>query len=233
MGTIKNKILILHGWAYSTEKWQPFLSKLEARGVRGEILKIPGLTAPLEDVWTLSDYIAWLDIHVKKNTSKVILMGHSNGGRIAVAYAARRPGHVAKLILIDSAGIPDKRLKTHLKKAVFGAAAFFGKMVIKNDNAKNLLYKFAGEHDYNKANPVLKKTMLNLISEDLTPDFEKIEAPTLIIWGDQDSATPVSDGEKIHALTPNSQLYLVAGGRHSPQYTHPQEVSDAVLSFID
>src|SRR3989338_2931082 len=126
MGTLNSKILILHGWTYSIEKWKPFLSKLAERGIKPEVLKIPGLTAPLEDAWTLPDYIAWLDIEVKKHKSKVVLVGHSNGGRIAAAYASRRPSHVDKLILIDSAGVLDKSLKTHAKKAIFGTIAYLG-----------------------------------------------------------------------------------------------------------
>ena len=78
------KILILHGWSYSTDKWAPCLKLLESHGARPELLKIPGLTAPIDRPWTLEDYVRWLK--EKTGDEKVILIGHSNGGRISLAF---------------------------------------------------------------------------------------------------------------------------------------------------
>src|SRR3989344_6868211 len=102
---MNSKLIILHGWAYSTEKWKSFLNLLEEDGVEYEMLKIPGLTAPLKRVWTINDYMGWLRKQVISYKLPVVLLGHSNGGRIAAAFAAKYPSKVSKLILIDSAGI--------------------------------------------------------------------------------------------------------------------------------
>src|SRR3989338_4234164 len=104
MGIMK-KIIILHGWAYSTDKWRPFIEELKKSGVKSKMIKIPGLTSPLDQVWNLDDYVEWLKKNLSKEKGKVILLGHSNGGRIALAFSAKYPEKVGKLILIDSAGI--------------------------------------------------------------------------------------------------------------------------------
>ena len=74
---MNSKLLILHGWAYDTEKWKPFLKLLEEKGIDFELLKIPGLTSLLNEAWTLDDYVTWLESVVSGQKS-VVLMGHSN-----------------------------------------------------------------------------------------------------------------------------------------------------------
>ena len=57
---MKRKIYILHGWAYSTEKWDPFVALLKDKNFDPVLLQIPGLTAELTKAWTLDDYVEWL-----------------------------------------------------------------------------------------------------------------------------------------------------------------------------
>jgi pimeloyl-ACP methyl ester carboxylesterase len=95
------KIYILHGWAYDTLKWQPFLDKLKSNGIEPIILKIPGLTDKIDKPWTVDDYVNWLDGKLDKE-NKVILLGHSNGGKIALTFAFKFPNKIDKLFLIDS-----------------------------------------------------------------------------------------------------------------------------------
>ena len=228
MGTL----IILHGWSYSTDKWEPFLKALKEKGVEYKMPKIPGLTAPLGNVWTLDDYVFWLEKQTADSKKPITILGHSNGGRIAAAFAAKFPEKVSHLVLIDSAGIIRKNLKTMLKKRLFDAIAKLGKRVTNLDSIRNLFYKAVGEQDYNKANPILKKTMLNLISQDLTPVFSKLTTPTLIVWGDNDKVTPISDGRKIHGLISGSKFEIIKNARHSPQFTNSKKIADLVTQFI-
>ena len=226
------KVYILHGWAYSIEKWRPFLDLLEKSGIEYRMLKIPGLTAPLKSVWTLDDYVSWLKLEATSPQPTAIL-GHSNGGRIAAAFAAKHPKKISHLILIDSAGIIHKDLKTLLKGTLFGTAAKIGRRVTNSNSIRNLFYKAVGEQDYNMADPILKKTMLNLISQDLEPTFSEIKIPTLVIWGRNDTVTPFSDGRMIHQLISGSKLEIIENARHAPQFSHPKETSEIIIEFLD
>ena len=225
------KVYILHGWTYSTEKWEPFLKILRENGVEYKVLKIPGLTAPLSNIWTLDDYTSWLN-RITKNEERITLLGHSNGGRIAAAFTAKYPGRVSHLILIDSAGIIDRGLRAILKKYLFEFVAKTGKKIIRSSSVRNLLYRAIGEQDYNRADPILKRTMINLISENLDPSFAKITVPTLIIWGGNDKITPISDGKKINELIHGSKLEVIDTAKHSPQFTHPQKTTEIILKFL-
>lgn len=229
MGILGRKIFILHGWAYSTQKWQSFVALLKSLGYRPHILKIPGLTQTLNEPWTLNNYVNWLEGKIAEPS---IVLAHSNGSRIALAFTARFPQKVSRLILIDSAGIYHQEPLLQLKRFIFGSIAKIGKKLTSSLFLKRLLYRLAGETDYYRANPTMRQTMINL-SFDLTPILSQINVPTLIIWGNQDKITPLLDGQTMHRLIENSTLHLVAGARHSPQFTHPEAVVQSINQFLN
>jgi pimeloyl-ACP methyl ester carboxylesterase len=225
------KIYILHGWAYTTEKWGPFVLDLKKKGFDVELLKIPGLTAPLSEVWNLDNYVAWLKDILDKE-KEVILLGHSNGGRISLAYTAKYPKYIKHLILIDSAGIYHNELPIRLKRFVFGRAAKVGKLFTKSKKMRAMLYRFTREHDYEKADPIVRQTMLNLIRADLQDILPTVSVPTTIIWGQEDTVTPVHDGELMHEKIPHATFHTVQDARHSPMFTHEEKVAEIIEKNI-
>lgn len=228
---MKNKkIFILHGWAYDTEKWNPFVNLLKEKNIGPVVLKIPGLTSPLNEVWHLADYVEWLKKIIDKEEGKVVLLGHSNGGRISLAFALAYPEKVSKLILIDSAGIYHNELPLRLKRLFFGTIAKVGKSVKDIKPVRKLFYKFVKEQDYEKANPILRETMKNLINEDLSAALHRISVPSTIIWGEFDKITPLGDGHLIHKEIKHSTFHIIKTARHSPQFSHVKEVAEIVYA---
>lgn len=226
------RIYILHGWAYTTEKWQPLLDKLRDSGVESVLFKIPGLSAPLKEVWGLDNYVGWLDKELKSEKGKVVLVGHSNGGRICLAYASRYPERVEKLILIDSAGIYANGLRIRFKRFVFGNLARFGRRFTDSERLRRFLYKLTRESDYERADPILRKTMHNLITSDLSDLLGLISVPVVMIWGEKDRLTPLKDGKMMLGLLRNAKLHVIAGARHSPMFTNVEEVGDIILKEL-
>jgi len=226
------KVIVLHGWVKTLDKWQNFLNALEKKGIKTNLLKIPGLTAKLEKVWEVADYVSWLKNTVDEEKGKVILIGHSNGGRIALSFVNLYPEKVENLILIDSAAIYHNELPLQIKRLVFKTIAKIGKKLTSSKSIKNLLYKFARESDYKDLDKNAKQTMINLISTDLKSILPQIKTPTLIIWGAQDKITPLSDGLLINELIKNSKLEIIQGARHSPQFTHVKEVVNIIAEEI-
>ena len=226
------KAYIVHGWTYTTDKWQPLLNYLSSKGFQPEMLKVPGLTESTDRIWNLDDYVDWLHEIVQAEDS-VILIGHSNGGRISLAFAEKFPEKVARLILIDSAGIYPRGGYVTLKRTIFKVIAQAGKKLTTSSRLRNLLYKVARERDYNNANPQMRQTMANLISVDLAPALKNITSPTLLIWGARDTATPLADGRLMHRLIVNSKLHVIAAAKHSPQITHWQEVGEIIMHELE
>lgn len=237
---MKNTVYILHGWAVrggnlNEEKWRPFIEKLKKDHELNVIfLKIPGLSAPLNEVWGLDDFVAWASTEIKKNVekNKVILLGHSFGGQIAVRLTAQNPDIVSKLVLVDSAGIRDMALKQVVKRAVFLFLAKVGKLLFQASFFSDLLYRVAKEGDYKNAPPLLRRTMSKILDDEVLDDLPKIQCPTKIVWGSEDTVTPFKHAQKMLDLIPNSQLAVIEGARHSPQFTHASETAKVIGEFL-
>lgn len=228
------KVIILHGWTYSTGKYAAFNAALRVKGFEPVILKIPGLTGKLdiEKVLTLDDYIEWLKKIINNEKDKIILIGHSNGGRIALNFTIKYPQKVSNLILMNSAGIYHNELYIQMKRLFFATLAKVGKKITNSQTLKKLLYKFTRENDYENASDHMGKTMINFIKSDITLNLNNVSIPTLIIWGENDSVLPLKDGEKMHELIKNSTLEIIKGARHSPQFTHPNQVAEIIYDHI-
>jgi pimeloyl-ACP methyl ester carboxylesterase len=226
-------VVILHGWTIhpdTHQKWQIFRDELAQRGVKSKMLGIPGLSAPLTEVWGLSDYVAWLEKEVMSE-KEVILLGHSFGGQISISYTAQHPEQVKKLLLIDSSGIRDHSFLPTVKRTVFLFLSKMGKVFFRNEKARSLLYVFARERDYHQAPPLLRRTMSKILDDEVLDDLGKITCPTLLIWGREDKVTPLSLGEVFHKKILHSEMKIIDGARHSPQYTHVTEVAEAASQF--
>lgn len=231
MGALK-KIVILHGWTYSLDKWERFVDLLRKNEFEVELTKIPGLTQESSEPWNLDKYTNWLNELLGKFDEKVILLGHSNGGRIAINYAIKYPEKVSKLVLIDSAGIFHNELPIRLKRIIFKKISKVGKKFTTSDFLRKVLYKFAREGDYENASENMKKTITDLINTDLRSVLGKIETPTLIIWGENDKITPLKDAYLMNKLIKKSKLQVVKSARHSPFFTNPEEVIKIIKNDI-
>lgn len=231
MNNYPENIYILHGWAYDVEKWKTFIHQLELLKIDSKVLKLPGLTSPLDKAWSLNDYVNWLKTQFK-NEKRVILLGHSLGGQIAIRYAANYPNQISKLVLIASSGIRDKSLFKILKRSIFLVVAKVGKLFTNSGFLKNILYKLAREKDYFKASPNMKKTMANILKEEVIDDLSNIKLPTCIIWGENDSTTPIFQAKLINSKIRNSELHILKNTKHSPQFSHPKKVAKIIRDFL-
>jgi pimeloyl-ACP methyl ester carboxylesterase len=226
-------LYILHGWSVhrnNAGKWEKIRSHLTNVGIETEFLDLPGFSKPLEKEWSLDEYVNWLGESLPQKP--VVLLGHSFGGQIATRFAAQHPEHVEKLILIASSGIVDRSFKAQAKRKIFYILAQIGKVFSFIPFARKFLYLLAGERDYYQAAPLLRKTMANVLADEIIADLPKIKAPTLLIWGENDTATPLRN-TAVFLKIKNSSLTTIPDARHSPQFTHPEKVVSAIQKFIE
>ena len=160
---------------------------------------------------------------------QVILMNHSFGGRISIKLLARRPlpFGVSKAVFIDAAGIRPKRTLSYYAKVYsYKAMKRLFPGLAKRRQGKS------GSADYRNATPLMRQTMVRCINEDLTPLLKDDPVSTLLIWGEQDTATPVEDGRKMEALIPDAGLVVLPGAGHfsfAEQWGQCRRVLDAFL----
>lgn len=235
---MKSNLVILHGWASHQKNWQPFIKILKNLGANVYQPAMPGFLENIIDVpHSTADYVNWLKQFLKKNRiNKPTLIGHSFGGQVAINFTVKNPSKVNRLILINSAGI---RNQLNIKKLFFLVLAKTGKVVFSLPLLNNLfsiaqrfLYKAAHEGDYYQASPVMKETLKIINKEDQTKHLKSIDTPTLILWGEKDTITPLKDGEKIHQLMPNSKLVIYPNTTHGLPFQAPKKIANKILWFI-
>jgi triacylglycerol lipase len=79
----------------------------------------------------------------------------------------------------------------------------------------------------------LTQTFKNVYRVSIVKDLDTINIPTLILWGENDTITPLADGKYMHEHIKNSKLFIVSEATHKLPYEKPQEFADAVLSFLE
>lgn len=229
----KTKLFILHGWAVdpnNQQKWQPLIDRFTSMDLDVVFLPLPGLSTRLDQVWDLNDYATWVIAQLPNQP--VAILGHSFGGQIAIRLAAKYSHRITQLVLVDSAGIRDQSINKRIKRLGFAFFAKVGRLFTQNSKAKELLYKLAGERDYLNANSSLRQTMTKIIKTDVQDEATRINLPTLIIWGGRDQVTPVWMGKRLACLIRFSKLAIIEPARHSPQFTHTNEVAELVERFL-
>lgn len=228
----KKKLFFIHGWTYNLEKSEALRRVLlEEDNIQLIRLKVPGLTTKSDEVWDIDGYVEWLREELK-NEKDPIVMGHSNGGRIALSYLQKYPNAFKKLVLIDSAGVPQNRKLTIVKLKIFKHIAKVGKIFSFIPLVRKVFYRLIGASDYSQARPNMKLTMRNMLDADKLIDFSKITIPTTIIWGRKDKITPLRDGKIMHEKIQHSDWYVIEGAGHAPQASHVQDVADIIATKV-
>lgn len=227
---MSKKLYIIHGWAYSIEPWSTTVGYLRDAGIEVVQLRVPGLTSPSDASWTIDEYVSWLHDELRSEAQPIVL-GHSNGGRIAMHYLAKYPGAFQQLILLASAGIEVDGQKLSWKRQVFRTVSKLLAPLKHIPLLRKVVYRLLGS-DYGNAPKNMQLTLANMLASDKTFDPSQIAVPTAILWGDADRTTPPAMGRKLHMLITGSTFELVPGWHHAPYRTHPRQLADKIMEKL-
>ena len=212
------QLILLHGWLASSETMKPLQQHL-SRNFKVYNVDIIGFgKSELPDKpMNTNDFGDFLAKFIEQlNIENPILIGHSHGGRTVINYAGRKLGKINKIVLIDSAGIKPKRsINYYIKIYTYKIVKKILKLFPKNLERirKKVLNKF-GSADYKASPEILRKTMNIIINENQKEIMKNINVPTLMIWGDKDTATPLNDAKQMEKLIPNSGIAVLEGTGH-------------------
>lgn len=197
----KIDIIILHGWGSNKnlmkQAFSPYMDRF-----RHIYIDLPGFgNSTCNATLKTSDYariVELLMIHI--NASKDIIVGHSFGGKVALLLEPD------VLVLLGSAGIYTKKpLKIKLKIALFKLLKIFG---------FTRLRKFFVAEDAKTLNTPMYETFKSVVNEDFSAQFAASKSKALLCWGRDDTATPLSSGQKIDELMKDSRLIVFPGDHY-------------------
>lgn len=215
-------VVLLHGWGSNISLFNS-MTEVLCKKYKVVALDLPGFGSSDEpkEIWDVDRYTDFVIEFVKQyNCDEVIFLGHSFGGRIIIKMFDREnlPFKITKLILTGSAGIvPKKTPKQIRKQKIYKMTRkiYQSKLVTKLfPDALEKLRKKHGSADYNAASPTMRQILVKVVNEDLSHIFRKVTPSTLLIWGKNDTATPLSDGKTMEKAMPNSALVVLENSGH-------------------
>lgn len=223
-------LVFLHGWGVSSEIFKPLYPFL-GRDFQIYALDLPGFgKTPIEKPMALKDYADFVYEFLKNNKiERPIIIGHSFGGAVAVKLSLIYPDYASKLVLVSASALRQPRRKMiFIKKIADILKPFLPKKI------RKLILKILGydKTDYAQIdNPKLKETFKKVISEDLSSDLSAIKIPTLVIWGEKDMITPLSEGKTIAENIPGAKLEIIKNAGHFKFLEKPEEFIKLIKEF--
>jgi len=187
-------VILLHGWGQNTEM-MAFIADFLKQHFRVYNLDFPGFGHSDDPIqaWDTNDYCEFLHAFcMKKKIDNPIFIAHSFGCRVALRYAYRYGAY--KMVLTGAAGIRDKRnLQWYIRVYTYK----LGKKILSLKPFAKYKERFqnnAGSEDYRNSKGVMRQTFVKVVNEDLSDLLKDITAETLLVFGENDTATPVERG---------------------------------------
>ncbi len=226
-------IVVLHGWGDTSQSWRAIVEALQDK-YDVIVPDLPGFggTEPPKEPWGLTDYAQFVRDFVQKlNIRPYAIIGHSNGGAIAIRGLGQGVLQADKLVLLASAGVRGEDRRTGLQVvAKIGKA--MSRPLPQKTRAKlrSRLYQRAGsdllvaEH--------LQDTFKRIVRDDVRADAVYLSLPTVLIYGELDTATPVRYGVKLQEGIEGSRLKVIPGVGHFLHVEAQPEVITEIQAFL-
>lgn len=196
-------IIYLHGWGRSRTDFAPVANQRP-----GMLLDLPGFGSsaqPPVAVGSAEYATAVLEAVTEwTDSERVLLVGHSFGGRIALQIAATAPESVRALII---AGTPLFRASSPTRPPLaYRAARRLHRLGLASEAHLESARRKYGSADYLAASGVMRDILVKVVNESYETELTQIRCPTAFVWGRADSAAPVEDARQAQQIVEGSIL---------------------------
>jgi pimeloyl-ACP methyl ester carboxylesterase len=242
-------VLLLHGFGSSLHTWEPWAQALSAdrRVIRfdlpGSGLTGADPTGDYSDERSVQVIAALMDTLGLRRAS---LVGHSMGGRMAWRFAADHPDRVDKLVLVAPDGFaspgfeygkaPEVGVTVRLMRYVLPRPVLTMSLRPAYADPAAMTDALATRYHDMMLAPGVRGAMIQrmeqMVLQDPVPLLRLIEAPTLLLWGDQDAMIPVANAADYLKVMPNARLVTLPGVGHLPQEESAASALAAVSAFL-
>lgn len=236
-------LLVLHGWGGQADSMAPVaLAFADVRRVYAIDFPGFGQSDPPNGPWNVTDYTrllaAWMQ---KQGLNHCDIIAHSFGCRVSILLAADYPQLVGKLVFTGGAGLIPKRKPSYyfkvytykcMKKIAACSGLSRGLKALGLDVEEKIRAR-AGSEDYRSLSERMKTVFVRVVNQDLRGELPRIKASTLLIWGDQDTDTPLYFGQIMEKEIPDAGLVVFKGEGHFAYLTRGAEFARITRAFLE
>lgn len=242
-------LILLHGFGSSLHTWEPWARALDRtyRVIRfdlpGSGLSAPDPTGDYADMRSMQLLATLMDT---LGLRRATLIGNSMGGRIAWSFAARYPERVEKLVLISPDGFAspgfeygkpaDVPFALSLMRYVMPMPLLRMSLEPAYADRRTMTDSLATRYYDLMLAPGARDAMLQRMRQtiltDPVPLLQKIQAPTLLLWGQQDAMIPFSNAADYMKALPHATLVPLPNVGHLPFEESPDASLVALLRFL-
>jgi 2-hydroxy-6-oxonona-2,4-dienedioate hydrolase len=254
--SLKGNILLIHGFSGSTFSWRKNIASLSQQGYRVLLVDLPafGYSDRQPNLnHANSNRAKWLwqiiqNLALQKD--KWTIAGHSMGAGVALAMGFQKPENIQKIILVDGAAFGGRRggwLQTLLAfppivrwvavvaEYRYYNPAYFQELLstaysqpANEEAAAGYLapFKIQGSSE-----AILG--MFRHSQEPIKMTYEKLQAKTYLVWGENDKWVSIEAGKNFVKQYPQAQLFTIAQAGHNPMETHPKEFNQLLNKVIN
>jgi len=228
-------LIILHGLMGNLSNFDGVFDHFSDLGYQVIMPELPIYSMPLlkTNVKNLSKFIK--DFVKFKGLEKYILMGNSLGGHIALYHTKMNPKNVSGLVLTGSSGLYENSMGESYPKR--GDYEYIKK------KAQDVFYdpeiatqKVVDDvfETLNNRNKLIRTIAIakSAIRHNMAKDLPKMNVPTCLIWGKNDTVTPPSVAEEFNKLLPNSELHWIDKCGHAPMMETPEKFNELLEPWL-
>ena len=230
-GSSKPKILALHGWGRRGADFSAALEGLDALA-----LDLPGFGAsPPPDraigAAGYADLIAPVFDHFDQPP---VIIGHSFGGRVAVARQAAYPDSASGLVLVGAPLVAAQRKRPRVPFA-YRLLKTANQMGLVSDHRIEREKRRRGSEDYRTARGLMRDVLVTVVNESYESELASLKVPVYLLWGQDDLEVPVDVARQaLRIIIDNggqAELEVLADiGHHVPLH-EPTSLHRAVLQL--
>ena len=226
-GDGEKAVVYLHGWGCDGSIFAPIVAKLPH--YKNYLVDFDGFgksPPPPESGFSVVDYAEQLRLFLtEQHLSRVTLVGHSFGCRVAMVLAATYPQLVEQMLLVAPAGLRRFSLARWWRVARYKIRKFFAKLHLAPAP------RSSGSEDYRNCSSAMKVTFIKVVNQDLSRYARRVVCPVLIVNGRQDTATPLAHAKRLNKLIPNCQLVEIDGD-HFAFFRTPSAFAKTINIFV-
>lgn len=232
LGSDPPRVLALHGWG---RRGSDFSAALD--GIDALALDLPGFGASPAPPGAMGadGYAELIAPVLDEFDHPPVVVGHSFGGRVAVAQEHRSPGSAAGLVLVASPLV--RRPGGRRSPVAFRMARAANRAGLLSDEAMERRRRRHGSADYRAATGVMREVLVRAVNESYEGELARLGVPVHLLWGEDDTEVPVTVAEEAARVITRAggsvELELLPGVGHHVPLAAPDRLREVVAAMLE